>query len=80
MQKVGICRDGGLDQTLLHAMAQNGLDCGGALVYRGTDTREIYKIKKIQVHTVIKTTMRYAHLERGVVSRRAVMVLDAYQN
>jgi site-specific recombinase XerD len=37
----------------------------------------IYEVKEILGHTDIKTTMRYAHLERTNISMKAKEVLDA---
>ncbi len=52
-----------LRHTLASKLVQNGMN--------------LYEVKEILGHTDIKTTMRYAHLERADVSRRAVMVLNS---
>lgn len=51
-----------LRHTLASKLIQNGLN--------------IYEVKEILGHTDIKTTMRYAHLERVDVSRKAKTILD----
>lgn len=51
-----------LRHTLASKLIQNGMN--------------IYEVKEILGHTDIKTTMRYAHLERVDVSRRAVHLID----
>jgi site-specific recombinase XerD len=51
-----------LRHTLASRLIQNGLN--------------IYEVKEILGHTDIKTTMRYAHLERTDISLKAKQVLD----
>lgn len=51
-----------LRHTLASKLIQNGMN--------------IYEVKEILGHADIKTTMRYAHLERVDVSRRAVQILQ----
>lgn len=52
-----------LRHTLASRLVQNGLS--------------IYEVKEILGHTDIKTTMRYAHLERTQISLKAKQIIDA---
>jgi site-specific recombinase XerD len=40
----------------------------------------IYEVKEILGHSDIKTTMRYAHIEQAQVSRKAVDVINIFNN
>lgn len=52
-----------LRHTLASRLVQNGLS--------------VYEVKEILGHTDIKTTMRYAHLERTQISLKAKHIIDA---
>lgn len=60
------CSYHSLRHTLASRLVQNGLS--------------IYEVKEILGHTDIKTTMRYAHLERTQISLKAKQIIDALDN